>query len=401
MKIRPYSDLNRKRYREETPGIVVRLRDFLAGYDWLQILALTLLLSLGLIFIYSTGIQVGTSAALGFFDKQLQWLLLGVILWFLFSLVNCKSIGFRVFSVLFYLVSIILLIVVLKYGLKINGAKSWLVIPGLGFRLQPAEPAKIGTILLLAAIFSSPLFRVNNLWCLLLAGVITLLPMLLISLQPDFGSGMVFLPILAGVVFAAGIRWRYIIISGILLLLLAGGAIANEYWKFKPLLKPYQIARIEIFLNPEKDPHNRGYNQLQARLAVGSGGLYGKGVGKGTQNTLGFLPQTVSNNDFIFSVIAEETGYLGCLLLISSYLLLFVSVFRTAWISDPLGRYIAIGISCMLFTHCFVNIGMSIGLSPITGIPLPFVSYGGSFLLAGFCAFGILQAIYRRNYQKE
>jgi rod shape determining protein RodA len=212
---------------------------------------------------------------------------------------------------------------------------------------------------------------------------------------------MVFLPILAGVIFAAGIRWRYIIVLGSVLLLLAGGAIANEYWKFKPLLKPYQRARIEIFLNPEKDPHNRGYNQLQARLAVGSGGLCGKGIGEGTQNELGFLPQTISNNDFIFSVIAEETGYLGCLLLISSYLLLFFSLLRTAWMSDAIGRYIAVGLSCMLFTHCFVNIGMSIGLSPITGIPLPFVSYGGSFLLMGLCAFGILQAIYRRNCQKE
>ncbi|MBQ9776533.1 MAG: rod shape-determining protein RodA [Lentisphaeria bacterium] len=399
--LRHYSKFDRREYHESAPSAVARLRAFFAGYDWLQIFALLVLLSAGLLFIYSTGQQVGTAASHSYFGKQLQWLLLGGGLWFLVSLIDCRKIWFQVFAVLFYIASLVLLVVVLRIGIKVNGAVSWLSIPGVGFRLQPAEPAKIATILLLAGMFSSPLFKVNNIFCLGLAGIVTLLPFLLIARQPDFGSAMVFLPILAGIAYAAGLRWRHILTLGAIVLVIGGGAALNEIYQYKPFLKTYQRNRIKVFFQPDSDPHNSGYNQRQARLAVGSGGFSGKGIGQGTQNSLGFLPHTISNNDFIFSVIAEETGYLGCFLLIASYALLLATAIRTAWDSDFFGRYIAVGIACMIFTHCFVNIGMSIGLAPITGIPLPFVSYGGSFLLTGLLSCGLLQAVYRRNRQKE
>ena len=401
--LRHYNKLNRGEYQGGAPSLIARFRAFCTGYDWLQIFALLVLLSAGLLFIYSTGQQVGTAASQSYFGKQLQWLLFGCGLWFLVSLVDCRKIWFQVFAVVFYLVSIALLIVVLnpKIGIKVNGAMSWLAIPGAGFRLQPAEPAKIATILLLSGMFSSPLFKVNNIFCLGLAGGVTLLPLLLIARQPDFGSAMVFLPVLAGIAYAAGLRWRHILTLGAVVLIIGGSALLNEVYQYKPMLKPYQRNRIMVFFQPDADPHNSGYNQRQARLAVGSGGFSGKGVGQGTQNSLGFLPHTISNNDFIFSVIAEETGYLGCFLLISSYAMLLLTAIRTAWDAEFFGRYIAVGIACMIFTHCFVNIGMSIGLAPITGIPLPFVSYGGSFLLTGLISCGLLQAIYRRNEQKE
>lgn len=398
---RHYDELKREEYYGNAPSLLVRLRAFFAEYDWLQIFALLILLSAGLLFIYSTGQQVGTAASQSYFGKQLQWLLFGGGLWFAVSLIDCRKIWFQVFAILFYIVSLILLVVVLHFGTKVNGAVSWIVFPGIGFRLQPAEPAKIATILLLAGMFASPLFKVNNIFCLALAGVATLIPLLLIARQPDFGSAMVFLPILAGIAYTAGLRWRHILTLAAIVLILGGGAVLNEIYQYKPVLKQYQRNRIKVFFQPEADPHNSGYNQRQARLAVGSGGFSGKGVGRGTQNTLGFIPHTISNNDFIFSVIAEETGYLGCFVLLASYVLLLITAIRTAWISDFFGRYVAVGIACMLFTHCFVNIGMSIGLSPITGIPLPFVSYGGSFLLTGLLACGLLQAIYRRNRQKE
>jgi rod shape determining protein RodA len=167
-------------------------------------------------------------------------------------------------------------------------------------------------------------------------------------------------------------------------------------------LRDYQKERIMVFLNPERDLNNRGYNQFQARLAVGSGGLYGKGFGKGTQNTLGFLPQSVSNNDFIFSVIAEETGFIGATALILTYILLIYTMLRTAWVAaDPFGRYIAVGIAVVFFVHSFVNIGMSLGIMPITGLPLPQVSYGGSFLIFTMFCLGILQSIYINGRSSE
>lgn len=377
---------------------LTRLSRFAAGFDLIQIISLAVLIAIGLIFIRSTGIQVGTASAMGFYDKQLQWLTAGGLLWLLTALVNYRTISFRILSVLFYLAMLVLLVAVLLIGVRVNGALSWIDIPGVGARLQPSEFAKLAVILVLSAMFASPLFKVNNLFCLLLAGVVTAVPLGLIILEPDFGSAMIFIPVLAGIVFAAGLKWRYIFALTAVTGLVLGAVVLNEVFEYRPLLKEYQRNRIRVFLDPEIDLMNSGYNQYQARLAVGSGGATGKGIGAGTQNTLGFLPQTVSNNDFIFSVIAEETGFAGCLLLIAAYLGLFYSLLRTAYLTtDPFGRYIAIGVGCMIFTHAFVNIGMSIGLSPVTGVPLPFISYGGSFMLMGLAAFGILQSVYRHR----
>ena len=222
------------------------------------------------------------------------------------------------------------------------------------------------------------------------------LPFLLIVREPDLGSSLILLPIFVVILFTAGLKWRYILLAGLTAGILGGAAVLNEAMQIRPMLKEYQRDRIRVFLNPELDRTDTGYNSYQARLAVGSGGLTGKGIGEGTQNTLGFLPQTVSNNDFIFSVIAEEVGFLGCLLLIAAYLALFYSIIRTAFLTtDPFGRYLAVGIGSIIFSHCFINIGMSIGLAPVTGLSLPFVSYGGSFMLMGLAACGLLQSVYR------
>ncbi|MDD3886868.1 MAG: FtsW/RodA/SpoVE family cell cycle protein, partial [Victivallaceae bacterium] len=309
-----------------------------------------------------------------------------------------RRIVFRVGTLLFYLFVLALLVLVLFIGVKVNGATSWLDLPGTGARLQPSEFGKLAAVLLLSAMFASPVFSVNRWWCFLLGAAVVIAPAVLILLEPDFGSAMVFIPIFAGIVFVAGLRLRFVVAAILLAVLLGGGLAVNEVFRIHPLLKDYQRDRILVFMDPETDLLASGYNQYQARLAVGAGGFMGKGVGEGTQNTLGFLPQSVSNNDFIFSVIAEETGFIGCVALISAYLLLFFSVFRTAFVTgDPFGRYIAIGVGCVMFTHCFVNIGMSVGLTPVTGVPLPFISYGGSFMLMGMASFGIMQSIYRHR----
>lgn len=374
----------------------LRPADVLSGIDFVQIGALLFLIGTGLLFIYSTGAQIGGNHAASFFFRQLRWIGAGGVLWLFCTLIDYRKIQYRILAVCFYLVTIVLLILVLFVGVKVYGATRWLSIAPLGMRLQPSEFSKLALVMVLSAMFASPMFKVNRLPCLLLGAVTVALPFLLIVREPDLGSALILLPIFVVILFTAGLKWRYILLAGLTAGILGGAAVLNEAMQIHPMLKEYQRDRIRVFLNPELDRTDTGYNSYQARLAVGSGGLTGKGIGEGTQNTLGFLPQTVSNNDFIFSVIAEEVGFLGCLLLIGAYLTLFYSIIRTAFLTtDPFGRYLAVGIGSIIFTHCFINIGMSIGLAPVTGLSLPFVSYGGSFMLMGLAACGLLQSVYR------
>lgn len=377
-------------------GFRPRLADFASGIDFIQIGALLCLIGTGLLFIYSTGAQIGGDHAASFFFRQLRWIGAGGILWLFCSLIDYRKIQYRILAVLFYLVTIVLLVLVFFIGVKVYGATRWLSIAPLGMRLQPSEFCKLALVMVLSAMFASPMFKVNRLPCLLLGAGTVALPFVLIVREPDLGSALILLPIYLAILFTAGLKWRYILLAGVAISILGGVVVLNEAMQFRPMLKEYQRDRIRVFLNPELDRTDTGYNSYQARLAVGSGGLTGKGIGEGTQNTLGFLPQTVSNNDFIFSVIAEEVGFLGCLLLLAAYLALFYSIIRTAFLTvDPFGRYLAVGIGSILFTHCFINIGMSIGLAPVTGLSLPFVSYGGSFMLMGLAACGLLQSVYR------
>ena len=377
-------------------GFRPRLADFASEIDFIQIGALLCLIGTGLLFIYSTGAQIGGDHAASFFFRQLRWIGAGGILWLFCSLIDYRKIQYRILAVLFYLVTIVLLVLVFFIGVKVYGATRWLSIAPLGMRLQPSEFGKLALVMVLSAMFASPMFKVNRLPCLLLGAGTVALPFVLIVREPDLGSALILLPIYLAILFTAGLKWRYILLAGVAISILGGAVVLNEAMQFRPMLKEYQRDRIRVFLNPELDRTDTGYNSYQARLAVGSGGLTGKGIGEGTQNTLGFLPQTVSNNDFIFSVIAEEVGFLGCLLLLAAYLALFYSIIRTAFLTvDPFGRYLAVGIAGIFFTHCFINIGMSIGLAPVTGLSLPFVSYGGSFMLMGLAACGLLQSVYR------
>jgi rod shape determining protein RodA len=197
----------------------------------------------------------------------------------------------------------------------------------------------------------------------------------------------------AVLIFIAGIKWRFIIIGAVIAVSLLTLEVGNEYFKIYPLLKEYQLKRIMVFINPEKDIDNSGWHQYQAELAVGSGGMYGKGYLHGTQSMLGFLPET--HTDFIFSVIAEETGFAGALAVIVLYTFLLFSALRAAiFARDDFGLYLAVGIAVIIFTHSVVNIGMSIRLMPVTGLPLPLLSYGGTFIVNTMIYLGILQSIY-------
>ena len=373
-----------------------RLFSFVVSLDKLQFGTVLFLSAVGLLFIYSTGMQAGSGAF--FFRRQLVWLAAGAVAYFLCALPDPRRPRCRVIAFLVYLAAVVMLVLVLipGVGIRVYGATRWL---GMGsFRIQPSEPAKLGVILALSALFSSMVFKVNSFWGVLAGAVVTLIPVALIVVEPDLGSAIVCVPIFLAILFCAGLKWRYILIGVVAAALLGSAVVLNETMRFKPLLTNYQRARIRTFLNPDYDRAGAGYNAHQAKLAVGSGGLTGKGVGEGTQNTLGFLPQTVANNDFIFSVIAEETGFFGSLALICAYVLMLYSILRTAFLSeDVFSRSLCVGVATMFFTHMFINIGMSVGVMPITGLSLPLVSRGGSFTVVSLAALGMVQAVHRHR----
>ena len=370
---------------------------FTAGFDWLQIIALLFLLTVGLIFIRSIGLQIGTKAASLFFQKQLtQWIPLGVAFWLILSLIDYRKFYFRAGGVLFFLLTTVALFLVLKFGVRVFGATRWLMVGS--FRLQPSEFGKLSLILVLAWLFSTPRFSGAK-WAGILTGMgVVLLPAFLIYKEPDLGGTLILFPIAGAMLLVSGLKWRWLLLIAVIccsaFLALRAVVLSESAPSF---MKSYQIKRLKVFFKPNSDISNSGHNVYQSRLAVGAGGLNGKGIGNGTQNRWGFLPQTVSNNDFIFSVIAEETGFTGCLLLLAGYAVLFYSILRTAFNAPPYGRMIATGICAMLFCHTYINIGMCIGLAPVTGLPLPFVSYGGSFIFVGMMAMGILQSIHRHR----
>jgi rod shape determining protein RodA len=219
------------------------------------------------------------------------------------------------------------------------------------------------------------------------------LPLILIMLEPDLGSALVLVPICFGLMFVAGVRIKHLVLVTIVGLLFAPLA-----WRH---LKDYQKDRLTVFLDPGRDPLGDGWNLNQSLISVGSGGWSGKGYLQGTQNLLGYLPRTVAPNDFLFSVIAEEEGFVGSLCVVGLYAVILFSGLRIAANArDRLGMLLATGVVVMLFFHVFINVGMTIGLMPVTGLPLPLLSYGGSFVLASMTALGLLQNvwIHRRVY---
>jgi len=357
--------------------------------DFLQCFCGLFLCAFGVMFIYSAGQQVGGNMVSAW-EKQIIWMILGICLWLFLSYTNYRILGF--IAPFLYLFSLILLVLIFFVGVEINGSIRWLSLGGI--RIQPSEFAKISTLLLAARFASVRTFKINNLSHLAALGFIVLLPFLLVLKQPDLGSSLVFPVIFAAIVFAARLSWKYIIIFLLAIMVFAPAAY--------PFLKGYQKERILVFLNPGRDPKDQGWTSHQTVLSVGSGGLYGKGLTRGTQNALGFLPRSVSNSDLIFSVIAEESGFLGSASLLLLYFLLLYSMLRTAYLSrDKFGYLAAVGIAALFFEHSFVNIGMNIRLMPITGLPLPLVSYGGSFMITSMICLGILQSIYIRRKKED
>lgn len=374
----------RKEDREETPAQILRdaIVRFFARFDLMQIIPLALLLTIGMSFVYSTGQQVG-GHHVELFNRQCIYLAVGVALWFTFIMVDYRWIG--LFSLLFYPAVVVILILVLLFGPERNNTHRWIDIGPVS--LQPSEFGKMAVLFAVAWLASFKRVNVNKIKWIALIGLLTAIPFGLIYLEPDLGTAIVLIPLAAAILFAANLRWLYIVLFVAVCTAFTPIAYMN--------LKTYQKERIRTFLDPDRDPFRRGWNAIQAEIAVGTGGMTGKGYRNGTHTTLGYLPQKVADSDFIFPVIAEETGFVGGFSVILLYGLLLFSILRTALLSSDLfGRYLCVGIAAILLTHVFINIGMCIRLVPVTGLPLPFISYGGTFLVAMMCYLGIAQSVY-------
>ena len=364
--------------------------------DWLAILLAAGLLATGLTFIYSASWRGEETGIVGsWFSKQIWWAFIGTGVALALVAVDYRFWIRQAWWI--YAATLVLLVLVLVAGRKVYGAYRWLVI--LGVPVQPSEFAKISTVLLLARVLGGGAIHPRSFGTVVVALTLMAVPFGLILIEPDLGTAMVLVPTAVFMLFAAGGALRYLIGMGMIGL---GGIAFGLSPLARFVLTEYQQERIQTFLDPSRDPLGSGWNAMQSAIAVGSGGLSGKGFLNGTQNVLGFLPRTVSPTDFIFPVIAEEKGFIGASLLLLAFAALLTCYLRTAWTAkEPAGSLLATGIASLLFCHVFVNIGMTIGLLPITGLPLPLISSGGSFMVSTLAGFGLVQSVHVRRMRRE
>ncbi len=357
------------------------------GVD-LYILIPAILLSILALFTLASFGEVQTR-----FVKQAVWVVLGIVSFFVINKVDLDFFKRRKTTLTIYGLSIAALLLLFISGHVAKGAQSWI---RLGFlSIQPTDPAKLALILLLAKYFSKRHIEISAFRHVFISGVYAGFLSLLVLLQPDFGSAVTMFCIWAGMVFVSGISKKHLTLLALAALLVAGGA-----WKYG--FKEYQKQRIINFVHPLADTRGTGYNQYQAVIAVGSGQLVGKGVGYGTQSKLKFLPEY--QTDFIFAAFAEEWGFLGVILVISLCGMILLRMLYLARRGQTNFDVLVItGVVMFFGVHMCINIGMNIGVMPVTGIPLPFMSYGGSHVLIEFIALGIVSnmAKNRQNTHKN
>jgi rod shape determining protein RodA len=353
--------------------------------DWALIAAIAALCAIGLAMIYSTTTPPeGPPSRL--YWTQIYALGLGLIVMVAAVLVDYRTLADK--SHILYLGLIGALVAVMFVGSKQMGAQRWL---DLGFfNLQPSEFAKATLALVLAKLLGESRRQSLSNNELLIAVVLTVIPVMLIARQPDLGTAVTCLPILLVVTFAAGLPLRYLAALAVVAVL-----TAPLVWQFA--LEDYQKERIETFLDPEKDSRGAGYQQIQARITVGSGGVWGKGFRQGTQGQLRFLP--VAHNDFIFSVLAEEQGFVGVIVVLGLYMFVIMRALEAAKLAkDRLGAYLVLGVLATFTFQVLYNITMSAGLAPVKGLTLPLMSYGGSSMIATLAGFGLILNVRMRRF---
>lgn len=349
-------------------------------FDYGLILIVLIILIMGFFFLYSASYQKYILAHINLPLRQLQWTVLGAVLAIIFFKIGYQRLidfGYHLF-----ILNILLLVLVLIIGDVRYGARRWLEFGSFAF--QPSEFAKITFVLALAKYLGDVKENIVKPRALVVPLIMAAVPISLIFKEPDLGTALIFIPILFVMLLIGGARIKHI------LQLLAMGLVCVPFiWLF---LKDYQKARLLVFLNPNLDPLGAGYTIIQSKIAIGSGGLFGKGWLSGTQNQLNFLPER--HTDFIFSVVGEEWGFIGCAFLLWLYYkFLNRGILIADTTSDIYGKSLAYGIVTIFAVHIIVNIGMVCGLMPVVGLPLPFLTYGGSFLISSLVSVGILENI--------
>jgi rod shape determining protein RodA len=386
------------------------MKEWIARFRKLNPLLLACMAGLtliGVLFVYSSCSVRDDPELRMLYMRHAEVGVFGLALYLLIAWCNYRSV--LRWSWLVYLGCLVLLALVPFFGQETMGARRWL------FGIQPSEPAKLGVIMMLAWLYGR---RDANrgaaafFLTLPLVGV----PALLILLQPDLGTAMVLVPTVLAMMFAANIAprlyWTFVLAGLAAAVLVMGIIYATERLEMPKerrealiratCLRDHQIKRLQVFLFPDKDLHGSGYNRRQSEIAVGSGGLWGKGYLKGEQYMLGYLPPSVSSNDFIFAVLAEEAGFAGSLTVLLLYLgLLWPGLWVAFRCQDDMGRLFCVGVVTLAFSHMFINMAMTIGMMPITGLPLPFISYGRTFMLTMVAALGLVQSVSIHGRESE
>jgi len=435
----------------------MRIRDFLE-IDFILLLAALVLMVVGILFIYSSGITSEGLLISNEYRKQIVWASAGLVIALVIAIFNFRRI--YDFSIYLYIATIVLLLYTCIFGRVVHGTR-WLRLGSFG--IQASEFAKITTIIYLARYLDSTRRNEKNFSRFIVSCLIVFIPMTIVLIQPDLGTSLVFIPILLGMAFVAGISLRYIvflgltiIIGGVLLVLplwqtsimhntlpslmmfsnrrfifigcLSFSMIAAISWigfiryhkryfywicygacililslgfsfAAQKVLKEYQIMRLIVFMDPNIDPRGSGWHIIQSVTAIGSGGVLGKGYLQGTQSHYRFLPE--QSTDFIFSILSEEWGFIGGILVFALFLTINLRLLRIMRITtDYFGLYIVAGLSSMFAFHFLINVGMTMGIMPITGIPLLFVSYGGSSVISAMTGIGLAMSVHVRRYQR-
>jgi len=352
--------------------------------DWVLFAALLPLLGAGLVTMHSFSVSTGVGGGY-FFDKQIIWIGISLFLFFALSFVDFRFLKRTDVLVGLFILSSTVLILLLVFGASVKGAQSWLSIGG--FTVQPADPIKLVVILILAKYFSRRHVEIKHVRHILVSGFYALVPFGLVLLQPDFGSAIIIFAIWLGMIMVSGISKKHL-----LAVFLAGTIAFAGLWAYG--FTDNQKARIVTFLNPLTDIQGAGYNAFQSTVAVGSGQIFGKGIGYGTQSRLEFLPEY--ETDFIFASFSEEWGFIGVVILFFLFGVVLWRILRNALRGlSNFEMLFGVGFAILIMSQSAVHVGMNIGLLPVTGLPLPFVSYGGSHLVTEFIGLGIMMGMRR------
>ena len=366
------------------------IRKISNGIDWMLVFFILPIISAGLATMKSF---TGEENAGEFFNKQIIWILMGFAIFFVFSFIDFRFLRRTDILMFIFLLTNFILLMLFVLGYVSHGAKSWF---NFGFfSFQPVDMMKLVLVLILAKYFSRRHVEIRDIKHIFISGFYMLIPLVLVLLQPDFGSAVVVFFIWLGMVLVSGISKAHLF-----LVFTSGLIIFTSFWFF--VFAPYQKARISNFINPLADIHGTGYNAFQSTIAVGSGEILGKGLGFGTQSRLKFLPQPQS--DFVFAAYAEEWGLVGSFLIFLLYgFVIWRILFSATLGASNFEILFGMGLAIFFMSHILINIGMNLGLMPVAGIPLPFMSYGGSHLLAEFTGLGILMSMrkYARSVHRD